>query len=114
MGIVDAEINVPCTIIGRSQTGAEDRYHVKAWEEADPVDTVCYHEQIAAEEITDGRETQIATDKFVFLAGTAIDGSDDIVVGGQRYRVIGPVWEAADPFDGGIDHIECKARVVTG
>lgn len=114
MGIVDDQINLPCTIIGRSQTGAPDRYNVPTWDEADSVDTVCYHEQITAEEITDGRETQIATDLFFFLTGTVIDGSDDVIVDAVRYRVIGPPWKAADPFAGGIDHIECKARVVTG
>lgn len=109
--------NQTCTITHRSQTGAADRYNTPTWVETSTAGVPCYIEQVRptteARETTIGRETQIAEHLGVFLVGTVIDGSDEVVRGDHTYQVIGPPWEVWSPRLGAVDHIEANLREVT-
>lgn len=115
VGIVDDLMVVPCTITPRTQTGAADRGNTKAWEDGAAFESGCFIEQIEAEEITDGRETQIATAKVYLPASVDLAGAYRIEAAGVTYEVLGPPDREIDPFAGGvIDHTEAKVRVITG
>lgn len=100
----------PCTIVGRSQSGPVDRYNQPTWLDTS-VDTVCYFEQTETREVTEGRSTGIATHLFVFASGTEVDDSDQVLVDGVRFEILGPPWRVWEPGVGE-SHIEASARAV--
>jgi hypothetical protein len=100
-----------CTLIGRSQSGAVDRYNQPTWVETTTTGVECYIEQTDTREITNGRTTGIASHLGVFPSGTGIDDSDKVVLDDVTYEVLGPPWSVWEP-GAGESHIEANLRVV--
>lgn len=102
-----------CIITHRAQTGAEDRYNSPTWVETTTAGVPCYIQQTEPKEVTIGRETQIADHLGVFLVGTVLDGSDEVIRNGHTYEVIGPPWEVWNPRLAQVGQIEANLREIT-
>lgn len=108
-----ALLNQPLTIQRRASTST-DEYGDDVPGTVSTVETHGYVEQTEATEVTVDRETY-RTDWLVVLpAGTPIDGSDRIIHGARLLEVIGSPHEAWNPHRRAVDHIEARAREVTG
>lgn len=114
MGIVDDLMVRPCTITRNARTGSEDAYGMPLVVGTSQAATVCYVEQEDASEVTGGREAEVQTFRGYFPAGTEFDGTDVVTVGTSTFEVIGPPWDAHDPFSDTFDHVEVSMREVTG
>lgn len=106
-------LNQPLTIQRRGVVGTDEYGNDVLGTVSTPA-AVGYVEQTAAKEITVGQETYTTDWLVVLPAGTAIDGSDRIVHDGRLLEVIGSPHEAWNPRRRAVDHVEVRAREVTG
>lgn len=106
-------INLPCTIIRRSDSAEEDDYG-NALAGAEEVDTVCEIQQKMRDENAEG-EPASADWLGIFPAGTTIDSDDAVEVDGiGRFEVIGAPWSARNPRKQTVSHIEATLRRTGG
>jgi len=113
VSLVDGLLVQAGTLIRRTQTGPLDDFNTPTWEET-TTEVQCYVEQRRPSEITVGRVSALGEYLGFFAPGTPIADTDELVVGSHHYKVVGPPWEAVDPFAAGaIDHIEADLREET-
>lgn len=108
-----ALLNQPVIVQRRSATSTDEYGN-----EVDALTTSAaiggYAEQTAAQELVVDRETY-TTDWLVILPpGTAIDGSDRVVVGGHTLEVVGQPHVAWNPRASQYQQVECRCREVSG
>lgn len=96
----------------RTQDGPVDEDNVPTWSET-VSDVQAYIEPLGSLEDLADRQAQIGTHLGIFPAGTAIDGSDEVVSEGHTYRVIGPVRRFNRPSTGE-HHVEATLQEESG
>lgn len=98
-------LNRPCTIVQRSDSGNIDDY-------GDPVQTEVLVEttgelqQFERQEPIGQGEFSVAHWTLFLPAGTQIDTSDAVIVGGEEYGVEGEPWLVRNPRTGSDSHLE--------
>jgi len=88
------------TIVRRSSTGTRDGHGNPTQATVEVPDVPCRLEQTEPREVLVGRETYITTHRAAFLGGTELDGSDELLVAGVRFEVIGDPSRADFPGKG--------------
>ena len=74
---------------------------------------VGYLEQTAAVEVLVNQETYTSDWLLILPAGTVIDASDQVLVDGATFEVVGPPARPWRPSTGE-HHVECRLRQTTG
>lgn len=94
----------------RTQTGPPGRAGDATWQWTETDLENVYVEQTAAEEVVTGETTALSSHLGVLPSGTVIDASDELIVDGVTYEVLGHparVWEPS----AGESHVEVKLKV---
>lgn len=83
-------------------------------DEGDPVDTVCYAEQLAASEDTANIDQQTQTWRVLLLASFAGDGHGELAIPGRdlTLQVDGPPHRVRNPRTRTIHHVELTGTEV--
>lgn len=109
--MITSLLNQPCTIHNRTPTGDVDDRGNPTYADADPVESVCYAEQvkrISAEgaEHTIGQDTATEQWHLVFGPGEIVTAASVVELAGLRLQIQGDPWPAWDPFTRALDHLE--------
>ena len=103
----------PVTIEHRSPSASLDKYGNPLAGTTSSTETVGYLEQTEAVEVVVGQETYTSTDLLVLPAGTSLDGSDRVVVDGERFEVLGAPNRPWGPSTGE-HHVEARMKRSVG
>jgi hypothetical protein len=103
----------PVTILHRSVSGSADEYGNPLTDTDSTTDLLGYFQQTSAHEITVGQETYTSDAILILAAGTVIDGSDQALIDGLIYELVGPPARPWRPSTGE-HHVSCRLQQVTG
>lgn len=112
MLVISQLLTRPVTISRRSPGAADD--YGNATSTTATVQTVGELQQRSRSEPGDQGEVSDSGWLLVLPAGTAIDTSDTVTVGGQVFEVTGDPWHARWPRTGVESHVEATVRRVAG
>lgn len=103
----EALLTIPCTVQGRTVTGADD-YGNPTYIETS-TDTTCWLDQLSRSEKT---VDEVDAEKWrcYLRAGVPILAKDSVTAIGYSFEVDGPPWEVVDALKGTVHHIEATLR----
>lgn len=106
-------LNLPCTLIRRTESGEKDEYRNDIPGEQ-AIETACELQQKQRSEDDDLGETSDTRWLLILPAETDVATGDAVVIEGLVYEVIGDPWAARNPRTQQHSHVEATVRRTAG